>query len=325
MRGTLRQALRLKEAEHIDWYYSVAECNVLLNKTYPVIDKSFLAVLEAMGLEVKCNFELGDFTYTYAIPSQKVVINLAHNLSDSSGVDMLSALSHTCNIGKHMTYHQESALNANRLGWECIHIFDWDSLFKMSLQFLPKTVLQLSECTISEVEQGEMFLFLDMYHCRDHIDTVFDAGYAHLGIYKGDELIYLITVGKPKYNKSYTSEIYRICSNPEFTVVGGWRALFDTYLSLYQPESVIALRDISKMYQAPYLEMGFHLVSYTVPRKYWAKNSDRLTDGARFVAALKPKRLENYSKCAQNLSIMLEHGYVPIHDCSSAIYEWRSK
>lgn len=316
---------KLKHSKTFEWYYSLAECNALINKVYPAMDSAFLAMLYALDLKIQQNVKIGDFTYDVLIPDQRVLINFAHSLTHCYGVDVVKMLSGECAPGQNKFYHQDCALNAEQYGYECIHIFDWDDALKLALLFVNKQTISADECRCDFVSDGEMFLFLDMYHPRGHSDVAFDTGYAHLGIYHNDELVSLLTVGVPKYDKSYDAEIYRVCASPEYNVIGGWKRLFNTYLSMHHPSSVIAFRDMSKAFWRPYEEMGMSVKQYAQPRKYWSKGSERLTDGIRYLNSIdEGGRGRGRQASAENLNMMLEHGWIPVHDCSSAIYEWRS-
>ena len=309
----------------VDWYYSSAECAALINKVYPAMDAAFIAMLSALDLNYQLNVKIGEFTYDVFIPDQKVLINFAHSLTHSCGIDVVKLLAGECSTGMSRFYHRECALNAEHNGYECVHVFDWDDALKLALMFVNKQTISADDCRCDFVAEEEMFLFLDMYHPRCHSDSSFGSGYAHLGLYYGDELVALLTVGLPKYNKSYDAEIYRLCGSPEYTVIGGWRRLFNTYLNMHNPDSVLAFRDMSKAYWGPYVEMGMAVKEYADPRKYWSRSSERLTDGIRHLNSIgEGGRGRSWQACAENLNMMLEHGWLPVYDCSSAIYEWRS-
>lgn len=304
-------------------YYTQADCDAYVEKIYPMLESAFLDMIESFGVDVRTDVSIGELTYPYVIPSQKVAIVFAHNLTHSMNINVSMLLSDNADVGLYYFAHQHLAVNANRHGYECIHIFDWDDLCRVSMMFMPKHLICCANCEVDVVTESELVLFLDLYHVRGSTDVAFNKGYAHLGLFYEDDLIYVLTVGEPKYQKSYGAEIYRICSNPEYRVTGGWRLLFNTYCNTFNPDSVVAFREMSKQPSYMYDEMGMSLVGYTEPRTFWGRNNERLTEGPRFLKTLNVQYEDDYQKSTQNLAMMLNHGWIPISDCGSAIYEWR--
>ena len=309
---------------NISSYYSKVDCDAYLNNVYPTLEFAFLDMMSSFGREVQRNVQIGEFTYAYVIPASKVAVVFAHNLTHSMIVDPVTLDTDDPKIGSYFFYHQHLTVNANRHGYECIHIFDWDDLCQISMIFLPKNLISCANCEVDIVSESELVLFLDLYHFRGSSDVAFDRGYAHLGLYYEDDLVCVLTVGQPKYQKGYDAEIYRMCIDPEYQISGGWRLLLNTYCNVFNPSSIVACRDMSKQFNSMYTELGMHLVGYTEPRTFWGRNHERLTEGPRFWKTLNIQYDENYSKSTQNLAAMLQHGWLPISDCGSAIYEWRS-
>lgn len=308
---------------NIPLYYSAEDCISYLEKVYPTFESAFLNILSSFGVEVRRDVIIGDLTYPYVIPSQKIAIVFAHNLTHCLYADVTSLSSGEGRVGSYYFSNQATVVNANRHGYECIHIFDWDDLCRISMMFMPKQLISCANCEVDVVTESELVLFLDLYHVRGSTDVAFDRGYAHLGLYYEDDLVYVLTVGQPKYKKMYGAEIYRLCSNPEYHVTGGWRLLFNTYCNSFNPESVVAFRDMSKQPSYMYSEMGMNLIGYMDPRRFWGRENDRLTEGPRFLKTLNIQYEDNCRQSTQNLGMMLKHGWIPMCDCGSAVYEWR--
>lgn len=304
-------------------YYSLDECRAYLDQTYPTIESAFVDILRSFDLQVSENVAVGDMTYDYGILSQKMLFVFAHNLTHSHVVNVKELLTDGLGIGTYFFANQQAVVNANQHGYECIYIFDWDDLFDISMMFMPKTLVSCANCEVDVISESELTLFLDMYHLRKHADQGSNVGYAHLGLYYDDDLLYVLTVGEPRYQKNYSAEIYRVCRNPEYYITGGWKLLFDSYVSSFHPDSVIALRDMAKAAYSTYDEMGMTLIGYNMPRTFWGRGHERLTEGPRFIKTLNLQYTDKYPRNVQNLSAMLEHGWIPITDCGSAVYEWR--
>ena len=55
-----------------------------------------------------------------------------------------------------------------------------------------------------------------------------------------------MTFGKPRYNNKYQWELLRLCTQPKYRVVGGASKLFQYFIKIYNPESIISYCDRSK-------------------------------------------------------------------------------
>lgn len=304
-------------------YYPPEVCKIYLENTYPLFEKAFVSTIQSYNISIESHVTIGDFTYDYLLPTEKLVIMFAHNLIDSVTVNVPHLFDPQPAIGKYNLEHQYATVNANRHGYECLHIFDWDSLPDVLMSLAPKTLVSCANCEVDIVSEAELALFLDMFYSRRDTGVTVDRGYIYLGLYYEDDLVSVMTFGKPRYRKLYTSEVYCMCAHPEYTVVNGWKLLFDTYRKVYNPEAVVASRELSKMPFRAYDEMGFELLGYSDPRRFWGKGGDRLTEGPRFLKKLNVQYTDKYPHYVQNLGIMLRYGWIPMADCGYAIYEWR--
>ena len=99
-------------------------------------------------------------------------------------------------------YHLEKYRLAFDNNYRCIHIFDWDDQDKIVKSLLPKEKIYARKCIIKEIDKKECDNFLNLYHfqntCRGQN--------IKLGLYYNDELIQVMTFGKPRYNKNYQYE-----------------------------------------------------------------------------------------------------------------------
>lgn len=70
---------------------------------------------------------------------------------------------------------------------------------------------------------------------REFLNNNHTQGYANYniayGLYDGDELIMLMTFGKPRFNKSYQWEIIRECTKRDCIVAGGTSKIWDHFVS----------------------------------------------------------------------------------------------
>ena len=100
----------------------------------------------------------------------------------------------------------------------------------------------------------------------------------NIGLFQSEQLVQVMTFGRPRYNKSYEYELLRLCSHDCYAVVGGAEKLFKYFIKAYKPQSIISYCDTSKFTGDVYYRLGFTLKQQTKPNKIWSKSSDKVTD-----------------------------------------------
>ena len=162
-------------------------------------------------------------------------------------------------------YHLNKSKIAFDNGYRCIHIFDWDDQDKIIQSLLPKEKIYARKCIIKEVNKKECDEFLNLYHfqntCRGQN--------IRLGLYYNNELIQIMTFGKPRYNKNYQYELLRLCTKFNYKVIGGAEKLFNYFIKNYNPDSVISYCDNSKFKGDVYERLNMVLKSKGTPTKHW--------------------------------------------------------
>lgn len=223
-------------------------------------------------------------------------------------------------------YHMSKFKKANELGYHLISIFDWDDEYKIIEMFKPKETLYARNCRIKEVPQEECKKFLIKYH----LQGTCNKQEIRLGLYKDDELIQLMTFGKPRYNKNYEYELLRLCTKAEYKVVGGAEKLFKYFKENYHPSSIISYCDNSKFNGDVYKRLGFNLKSLGQPSKHWYNIkthrhiTNNLLNQRGFSQLHGDKKYEKAEKGTSNEQLMLEAGYVEIYDCGQSTYVYEN-
>ena len=105
-------------------------------------------------------------------------------------------------------------------GYRCIHVWDWDDKYKVLNQIQPQSSIGARKCVIKEVPKDVCKTFLDLYHFQNNCN----GQTARLGLYYNDELVEIMTFGKPRYNKNFEWELLRLCSSKYIS--GGTEKLF---------------------------------------------------------------------------------------------------
>lgn len=221
------------------------------------------------------------------------------------------------------SYHFNKTKCAREHGYRCIHIWDWDDQEKIVKSLLPKTPIYARKCEIREVSKDICDEFLNKYHfqnsCRGQ--TI------RYGLYFNDELIQIMTFGKPRYNKNYDYELLRLCTNNEYNVIGGSKKLFSHFLKNYPNNSIISYCDNSKFLGDVYSSIGMILKDKGKPTCHWyhPKLDIHITDNflrQRGFDQLFGDIFGTYGKGTSNEELMIQHGFVPIYDCGQSSYIW---
>lgn len=220
-------------------------------------------------------------------------------------------------------YHADKSDLAIKNNFRCIHVWDWDDTEKIINNFLEKKEqVAARKCIIKVVEKKEEIEFLNKYHLQGY--TKSDTA---LGLYHNDELVMIMTFGKPRYSKKYTTELIRLCSSK--IVMGGAEKLFKYYISNYSPKNIISYCDLSKFSGQVYYKLGFKKIGRAISRHWYnMKLHDHITDKLLFKRGfdnLLGGTFGYYGKGSSNERLMLEHGFVEIYDAGQATFIWSKR
>ena len=220
-------------------------------------------------------------------------------------------------------YHQQKSQVAKNLGYRCIHVFDWDDKSKIIQSLQGKTKLSARKGQLKPVSAEETAEFLTRYHFQGSCkgQTI------RLGLYYQDQLIQLMTFGKPRYNKKYQWELLRLCTNPSYLVVGGSDRLFCHFVRQYQPQSIISYCDLSKFSGEVYSKLGMSSLRRANPSRHWyhpelqIHTTDNLLRQRGF-DQLYGQIFGVFGKGTSNQQLMRDHGFVEIYDCGQETFVW---
>ena len=171
------------------------------------------------------------------------------------------------------------------------------------------------KCIIKSVEEEEARNFINSYHIQGYVKATIS-----IGLYYNDNLISIMTFGKPRYNKNYEYELVRYCASKN--VIGGAERLFKYFLNNHQPSSIISYCDLSKFSGDTYLKLGFKLKRISAPAKHWynIKTKQHITDNLLRARGFDQLFNTNFGKGTSNDELMLQAGFVTVYDCGQATY-----
>ena len=230
---------------------------------------------------------------------------------------------HNC-IGNHWDkhgldkyYHINKTQLANEHGYRCIHLFDWDNIDKVIHMVSPKHCVFARKCELVKIDSQTASKFENIHHlqgaCRGQ-DIC-------LGLYYNDELIEVMTFGKPRYNKHYQWELLRLCTHYKYKVIGGASKLFKYFINNYSG-SIISYCDRAKFNGYVYQAIGMSLKQITEPQKVWSKNSSKITDNLLRQRGYDQLFGTSYGKGTSNQELMVKNSWLPVYDCGQLVYEY---
>ncbi|MBR6113476.1 MAG: hypothetical protein IKP79_03085, partial [Bacilli bacterium] len=143
------------------------------------------------------------------------------------------------------------------------------------------------------------------------------------GLFYKDELVSIMTFGKPRYNKKYQWELLRYCSS--YAVSGGSNKLFKYFIDNYDPKSIISYCDNSLFSGTVYKKLGFKLLSEKAnPSCHWVnRQGNHITDNLLRQYGVDRLIGTRYGRGTDNNQIMLDNGYVQVYDCGQLTFIWR--
>lgn len=222
-------------------------------------------------------------------------------------------------------YHLNKTSTARENGYRCIHIWDWDDQEKIIKSLLPKTPVYARKCELQEVPKDICDQFLNKYHFQNTC-----KGQAiRYGLYYNNELIQVMTFGKPRYNKNYDYELLRLCTKNNYKVLGGANKLFSYFIKNNPSASIISYCDNSKFLGDVYSSLGMKLKDSGKPSRHWyhPKLKIHITDNflrQRGFDQLFGDIFGVYGKGTSNEDLMKIHGFLDIYDCGQSSYIWNS-
>lgn len=224
-------------------------------------------------------------------------------------------------------YHQKKTLECAKKNIRLIHIFEHefygdkhDKIINMlnNIANTNNIKLRASKLKVEHISADETKEFLDKYHLQNNAFSEI-----RLGLRYKDELVALMTFGKPRFNNEYEYELVRFCVKPGYIVYGAAGKIYKHFINEYKPKSVVTYSDITKFTGNTYTSLGFKCTAKDITEPNYVWVNSKLNVLSRYQTQ-KHKLLEDglgeYGKTEDE--IMQNLGYYKIYNSGNIRLHW---
>lgn len=201
-------------------------------------------------------------------------------------------------------YHINKTRQCNEKGIRLFQFFEHEINNKIDIiESMLRTAFNLNEkiyarkCIIKEVDHKTANLFINSNHMQGNTNAKI-----YRGLFYKDQLVSIISISKPRFNKDYDYEIIRFCSLKGYSIIGGFSKLLSefkdkkliSYANMrWSNGNVYEKNDFNHLYDT---DVGFF---YFNGRDIKSRYSDRRT-----------------------LQELYNDGYYRVFDCGNKVYEY---
>jgi endogenous inhibitor of DNA gyrase (YacG/DUF329 family) len=225
-------------------------------------------------------------------------------------------------------YHLNKSTICEENGIRLIHIFEdewflkkeiWQSMLLNMFQMTPNKIYARS-CLVKMVKPSEKTEFLIKNHIQGNSQSSINYG-----LYYNDELVSLMTFGKPRLNlggkreKGYF-ELVRFCNKLNTNVLGGASKLFKAFLKDFLPKEVVSYSDKRWSTGDLYRILGFSHVHDSRPNYFYVIDGHREN---RFKFRKSELIKEGHDENKTEHEIMFGMGVYRIYDCGTMVWKWK--
>lgn len=233
---------------------------------------------------------------------------------------------HNDKSGKNKDYHIMKTQLCQQKGIQLIHIFEdewikYQNIVKdriKSLLGIYDRKIYARKCVINEISTSIKNKFLQ----ENHIQGV-DSSSVKLGLYYNDELVAVMTFGKPRFNKKYDFQLIRYASRLGTQVIGGCSKLLKHFVKHHANVSIISYADRRFSTGKLYKSIGFELVGKSQPNYWWCKNKVKLSRYQCQKYKLKNILGDKFDKNLTEEENMRLNDFDKVYDCGNLIYLYK--
>ena len=306
-----RVEAHMQRAYGVPYYCMTDECRALQKQTISEPNKAVMKLIQDAGLTCYPEaIKIDRYSYDIYVPECNTVIEVNPTATHNAVNTPWSP------HGKDKYYHRNKTQLAVNAGYRCINIWDWDTVDKIIQSLISTVTIGARVCSLRAVPVSAACAFENQYHFQGKVS----GQTVCLGLYLNEELIQLMTFGKPRYNKNYRWELLRLCTRSGDRVIGGAERLWAEFIRHYDPESVISYCDRSKFMGSVYVRLGMTLSHIAEPNRIWSRGHEYVTDNFLRQHGYDQLFGTDHGKGTDNDALMIEENWLPVYDCGQAVY-----
>lgn len=285
------------------------------------LERNFEDIVRKWGInyEIHNRTVIAPFEIDFWFPEFRIGIEINDVASHNSDMPFMEG-----GVPKPSNYHQEKAKKAIDANVRLLHLYEWElyddkvmsfvkELFNMDNQTIPARKTKLKE-----ISKRTANYFLDKYHLQGKCS----GNDINIGLFYNDDLVSVMTFGRPRHSNDYEWELLRYCSSCRVT--GGASKMFNFFmLKCNEGDRILSFQDMDKFSGNLYDKLGFEYEGYTKPSYTWVKR-DNIFDRYSWYVILH-KGVDNvlgtsYGKGENNINLMKKEGYVRVYNSGMRKY-----
>ena len=227
---------------------------------------------------------------------------------------------------KDKNYHLNKTIECEKIGYRLIHIFEHEWINKqniikqklLSLFNINQKKIGARKCTIKEISTKEKNNFLNLNHIQGE-----DKAKIKLGLFYENELVAVMTFGKPRFNKKYEWELIRYAGKNGFRIQGGASKLLKYFLKKFSGK-IITYADRCWSQGNLYFKLGFTLINIAEPNYIWSNGKIIYTRYQCQKHKLNKLLNNKFDKTKSENLNMLHAGFYKIYNCGNLVFELKN-
>ena len=229
---------------------------------------------------------------------------------------------HSEQKGKDESYHLDKTNACAEKGIRLIHIFEDEWNLKQDIvKDRIRSILGVGQkrifarkCMIAEIDSKTANEFLEQNHLQGG-----DNSSIRYGLYHDNELVSVMTFGKPRFSKSHDWELIRFASKCGCNVVGGASKLLNHFRSSHSG-SIVSYADRRHSDGNLYEKLGFVLEGVSKPNYWYVRGGEKLSRYACQKHRLKDVLGDAFDPNLSEFENMSLNGWTRVHDCGNMVF-----
>ena len=230
---------------------------------------------------------------------------------------------HSEKHGKGKEYHLMKTSQCLEKGVRLIHVFEheWEDKRDIVMDRIKSALglydrkIYARKCHVREIGNKEANEFLNCNHLQS-------TGHSsiRLGLFHENELVSVMTFGKPRFNKNYDWEMIRFASSLGTQVIGGAGKLLSFFRKSHVG-SIISYADRRYSDGRLYEAIGFRKIGTSSPNYWWINNQGSSLSRYQCQKHKLPALLGDAFDPSLSETANLEaNGYFKLYDCGNYVF-----